>query len=393
MIYGGQLYLEIGALFKPNHRHPLALVFMDSEVGDASTMSSTITNMVLWMFVPAAVTNFLLKQYYYFKYAKNSPSIPKPNSSKHKNNYKICYTLVIGIYFLYSLGQSLYSLEESYYSKIGVNRGCSKSEFKKKSRQLMLIHHPDKFSGNTNTYHRLKKMSEALENPNLCNIYEKFGESGIDHVLQVSSKKNYANNGEIRKDYIFATIIEWTTFYIGSAAVLFLLSFTKKSDSGRYWRFVSLMALAAYESYLYFNDFTTLESIHSTTRFDLKYPLTLMSFLLSRFTIYQRIQILRQFFVYSGLAMSQLGPLWFPLKPNLFKDKKLLIQEIENIQKGPASEIFEESKYIFNTAFEPFEDNEEMKSLLKRKMGQVIVDLKVLETMTAEILGESKKAR
>ena len=81
------------------------------------------------------------------------------------------------------------------------------------------------------------------------------------------------------------------------------------------------------------------------------------------------------------------------MKPNLFKDKKLLIQEIENIQKGPASEIFEESKYIFNTAFEPFEDNEEMKSLLKRKMGQVIVDLKVLETMTAEISGESKKAR
>lgn len=366
---------------------------MDSEVGGSSTMSSTITNIVLWMFVPAAITNFLLKQYYSFKYAKNSPSIPKPNSPKHKKNYKICYTLVIGLYFLYSLGQSIYSLEESYYSKLGVRRGCSKNEFKKKSRQLMLIHHPDKSSGNTNTYHELKKMAEALENPNLCNIYEKFGESGINNVLQVSSKKNYANNNEIRKDYIFATMIEWTAFYIGSIAVLLLLGFTQKSDSGRYWRFISLLALAAYETHLYFNDFTSLESIHSTSQFNLWQPFTIITFLSSRFTLHQKIQILRQLFVYSGLAMSQLGPLWFPVKPNLFNDKKALIQEIENIQKGPASEIFEESKYIFSTAFEPFENNEEMRTLLKRQMGQVIVDLKVLETMTAEAPNESRKNR
>lgn len=366
---------------------------MDSDVGGGSTLPSTITNIVLWMFVPAAITNFLLKQYYYFKYAKNSPSIPKPNSPKHKNNYKICYTLVIAIYFIYSLCQSIYALEESYYSKIGIHRGCSKNEFKKKSRQLMLIHHPDKSSGNTDKYHELKKMAEALENPNLCNIYEKFGESGIVSVLQGSSKKNFVNDGEIRKDYIFATMFEWITFYIGSFAVLFLLNFTQKSDSGKYWRFISLLVLAAYESYLYFNDLTTLESIYSTSRFNFKQPFSLVSFLLSRFTLYQRIHILRQLFVYSGLAMSQLGPLWFPLKPNLFNDKKALIQEIENIQKIAVSEIFEESKYIFNTAFEPFEDNEAMKSLLKRQMGQVIVDLKVLETMTAEISSESKKTR
>jgi hypothetical protein len=287
----------------------------------------------------------------------------------------------------------MYSLEESYYSKIGINRGCSKNEFKKKSRQLMLIHHPDKSSGNSNKYHELKKMAEALENPNLCNVYEKFGDSGVNSVLQVSSKKKYANNGEIRKDYIFATMMEWVTFYIGSATVLFFLSFMQKSDSGRYWRFVSLLTLAAYEFHLYFNDFTTLESVYLSSRFNLKQPLKLFSFLLTRFTLYQRIQILRKLFVYSGLAMSQLGPLWFPLKPNLSTDKKALIQEIENIQKRTVSEIFEESKYIFNTAFEPFEDNEEMKSLLKRQMGQIIVDLKVLETMTAESSSESKKTK
>ena len=91
--------------------------------------------------------------------------------------------------------------------------------------------------------------------------------------------------------------------------------------------------------------------------------------------------------------MSQLGPLWLPAKPNLFNDKKALIQEIENIQKEHISEIFEESKYIFNTSFEPFENNEEMKTLLKRQMGQIIVDLKILETMTAEATNENRKNR
>ena len=366
---------------------------MDSN-GIGSSMPSTITNLVLWMFVPAAITNFLLKQYYSFRYAKNSPSIPKPNSLKHKKNYKICYTIVIGIYFLYCLGQSIYSLEESYYSKIGLKRGCSKLEFKKKSRQLMLLHHPDKSSSaNTNQYHDLKKMAEVLENPNLCNVYEKFGNSGVEAVFQISSKKNFANSYEIRKEYIHATLFEWVTFYVGSALVLLFLTFTQKSDSGRYWRFISLLCLGAYESFLYLNDFTTLDSIFSDSQLNFNRPISIFSFILSGIPIYQRIQILRQIFVYSGLAMSQLGPLWFPAKTDLFNDKKALIQEIENIQNRLMPEIYEESKFVFSSAFEPFEDNEEMRTLLKRQMGQVVVDLKILEEMTAETSSETKKNR
>lgn len=367
---------------------------MDSNAKDgASSMSSTITNIVLWMFVPATLTNFLLKQYYSFKYAKNSPSIPKPNSIKHKRNYKICYTLVIGIYFLYCISQSIYSLETSYYSKIGLKRGCTKSVFKRKSRQLMLQHHPDKSSGNTNLYHELKQMSEVLENPNLCNIYEKFGASGVEIAQQFTSKKNFANSNEVRKEYIHATLFEWVTFYIGSIVVLLLTSFTRKSSSGKYWRFISLICLGAYESFIYLNDFTCLDSIADSSQFKIWQPLTWISFLLSSVPIYQRIQILRQLFVYSGLAVSQLGPLWFPSETDLFNDKKALIEEFEAIKNGPLSAINDEAKFVFSSAFEHFEDNEEMKTLLKRQMGQIVVDLKVLETMTAESSSESRKTR
>lgn len=356
-------------------------------------MSSTVTNMILWMFVPGAISNFLLKQYYSFKYAKNSPSIPKPNSLKHKRNYKICYSIVIGIYFLYCICQTFYSLEESYYSKIDLKRGCSKSEFKRKSRQLMMLHHPDKSTGNTTKYHELKKISEVLENPNLCNIYEKFGESGINAVQQASAKKNFVNDQEIRKHYIYSTLFEWITFYIGSSTVLLLTSFTQKSGSGRYWKFVSLIALGAYESYLYFNDFTTLDSIFEESQLKISNPFTIGSFLFSRLTIFQKVQIIRQLFMYSGFAMSQLGLLWFPAAPDLFSDKKTLIQEIENIQNSQIRELLEESKFVFSSAFEPFEDNEEMKALLKRQMGQVIVDLNVLESMAADSTTGTKKSR
>ncbi len=236
-------------------------------------------------------------------------------------------------------------------------------------------------------------MSEVLENPNLCNVYEKFGNSGVNTVQQFTSKKNFANVHEVRKEYIQATLFDWITFYIGSISVLLLTSFTQKSGSGRYWRFVSLICLGSYETYLYLNDFTSLDSISENSQFEILKPLTWISLLLSSVPIYQRIQIMRQLFVYSGLALSQLGPLWFPSKPDLFSDKKALIQEIENLQKGFVSEVHEESKFVFSSAFESFENNDEMKTLLKRQMGQIVVDLKVLETMTAETSADTKKNR
>ena len=365
---------------------------MDSKEA-GSSISSAITNMVLWMYVPGFVTSFLLKQYYSFKYAKNSPSIPKPNSLKHKRNYKLCYTLVIGIYFMYSIGQTIYSLEETYYSKIGIYRGCPRSDFKRKTRQLLLIYHPDKSSpGNTDQYHELKRMADVIENPNLCNIYDKFGESGVKTVLQASSKKNFASAEEVRKEYIYATFLEWITFYAGTVAMLLFVSIYRNSDSG-YWKFVSLLILASYETFLYFVDFTTLETLSIEGKFNFKNPSTWISFILSRVPFFQRLIILRQISVNFGLAFSQLGPFWFASKADLFNDKKALLQEIENIQKISASDIFEESKYVFNSAFEPFETNEDMKSLLKRQMGQIVVDLKVLETMTAETSAESRKTR
>ena len=84
-------------------------------------------------------------------------------------------------------------------------------------------------------------------------------------------------------------MIEWTTFYIGSIAVLLLLGFTQKSDSGRYWRFISLLALAALKHTFYFNDFTSLESIHSTSQFNLWQPFTIISF------YYQDLLFIKEF--------------------------------------------------------------------------------------------------
>lgn len=364
---------------------------MDSNEGPSS-VGSTVINSILWMILPSAITNFLLNQYYKFKYSKNSPKIPKPNSSKHKKNYKICYTLVIGLYFSYCLGQAFYSLEESYYSKMGLRRGCSRAEFKKNSRKLLLMYHPDKSPGNSKQYQELKKMAETLENPNLCNVYEKFGDSGIKLVSQYASKKNYVNDQEIRRDYIFATLFEWVSFYIGSVAVIFLLSFTQKSGSGKYWKFISLICLASYETYMYFNNFSTMDSIHAASMFSWTRPWSLINYFLTQLPLYQKIKILRQLFVYSGLAMSQLGPLWFPERPELFSDKKALLQELQNLQNGVISELFDESKYVFNSAFEIFESNEEMKKLLKRQMGQVVVDLKYMEAMAQEDLIGIKKS-
>ncbi len=292
--------------------------------------------------------------------------------------------MVIGAYFLYCVAQSIYSLEPSYYSSIGVSRSRVRVDLKKRSRQLLLTYHPDKAgSGKSdmNRYLELKSMIDVIDNENTCNIYEKFGNSGIEAIRQTSQKKNYANPHEIRKDYIFATMIEWLMFYGGLLFTLLVLGITSKNQAGQYWRFVGLLLLAAYETYLYFVDFTTLDSIGKESSFAWSRPFSVITFLLSYVPVYQRIKVLRQIYIYSGFAVSQLGSLWFPVSEDLSKDRKALLKELQKIQTLSSKELMQESTFAFNEAFEPFKENEEMKSLLKREMGQLALDLSIIESM------------
>ena len=282
------------------------------------------------------------------------------------------------------MAQSIYSLEPSYYSSIGVSRSRVRLDLKKRSRQLLLTYHPDKAGngkGDMNRYLELKSMIDAIDNENTCNVYEKFGKSGIEAIAQTSQKKNYANPHETRKDYIFATMIDWVMFYGGLLFTLLVLGITSKNQAGQYWRFVGLLLLGAYESYLYFVDFTTLDTIGKESEFSWTQPWTWITFLLSFVPIYQRIKVLRQIYIYSGFALSQLGSLWFPVQQDLSKDRKALLKELERVQLLASKELMQETTFAFNEAFEPFKENEEMRSLLKREMGQVALDLRVLESM------------
>lgn len=362
----------------------------------STTVSSTITNMILWMILPSAITNFLLKRYYSFKYARNSPNLPKPNSPKFKRHYKICYTFVIGMYFLYCIAQSIYSLEPSYYSKIGIVRSKVRTDLKRRGRQLLLMYHPDKSTngqGDMNKYIELKSMVDVIENENTCNVYEKFGHSGIETIRQASQKKNFANSHEIHKDNIYNTMFDWIMFYSGVFFTLLVLGVTSKNQSGQFWRFLGLLLLASYESYLYFVDFTTVETISQESAFSWTRPWTLVSLLLSFVPIYQRVKILRQIYIYSGFAISQLGPIWSPAVNDISKDRKALVKELEGIHKLTSSEMMQESSFVFNSAFGPFKENEEMRSLLKKQMGQVAVDLRVLESMKEADLNEIRKKK
>lgn len=366
---------------------------MDATEATASA-SSAITNMLLWMVVPSTVTNFLLKCYYYVKYAKNSPSRPKPQSPRHKRHYRNCYSLIVALYLLYCMGDTVYSMERSYYSKIGVKRHRSHEDLRRRTRQLLLMYHPDKSSsGHMDKYLELKGMSEVIENPNLCNIYEKFGESGVKTVSQASSKKNFLNAEEVRRDYIYSTLIEWVAFYASMLVMALCFSFTSKTESGRYWQLTGMLLLAAYESYLYLVDFTSLESIQRETEFVMLQPQTWYPYLLSGIPLFQRIRFVRKLLTYTGFAMSQCGPLWFPSQPDLFTDKKALQQEVEAIGKLATAQLQQEALFVFKTSSDAFADNPEMRSLLKRQMGQVAMDLRVLETMSNADGAESRKNR
>jgi len=59
----------------------------------------------MWAFLPKMATNFLQARYYEWKYAPNSPSRPKPGSTKYKKDYKKFHIFVIVVYLIYNFYQ------------------------------------------------------------------------------------------------------------------------------------------------------------------------------------------------------------------------------------------------------------------------------------------------
>ncbi|MCP3921541.1 MAG: J domain-containing protein [Desulfobacterales bacterium] len=73
-------------------------------------------------------------------------------------------------------------MSEDYYKILGLEKGASDSEIKKKYRKLAMKYHPDKTKGNKSLEEKFKKISEAyavLSDPEKRKEYDTYGSTGF----------------------------------------------------------------------------------------------------------------------------------------------------------------------------------------------------------------------
>jgi DnaJ-related protein SCJ1 len=103
-----------------------------------------------------------------------------------------------------------------YYQVLGINEDASNDEIKKAFRKLSREYHPDKNQGNKEAhdkYLELTKAHEVLSNKKLRQIYDMFGEDGLNdnNIMNRRQGPNYRFELEVDLEDVYKGILKETT--------------------------------------------------------------------------------------------------------------------------------------------------------------------------------------
>lgn len=325
---------------------------------------SPYTGLAFWLFVPSMITDFLLARYYGFRYG-SSRSRPQQNTSKYTKDRNRIYIFVVTLYLLYSFVNTIQSLPPNHYSVFDLSPSADSRELRSAHRKLSLIYHPDKNPGDEvaqNKFIQIRKTYEVLSDTLKRSVYDTLG---LETIKNCNRCLNYS-------DYLSSYITNsFAPFYIFSGLVLVLLQFLEVGQFGRYWRFTTFVGMGVLELFLivrpndsstFISQFLNLVSPHLTTT--------------------ERITLLHQNFAIIFIALSQIGPLLFPVKKVKLEP---LVAQAEAFTKLLGSLSANE----LNRVFEPFKHEEGLKNEIKKRMEkqlleeQLVNDKEYLEAVTS----------
>lgn len=70
---------------------------------------------------------------------------------------------------------------EKYYKRLCIDKNANSSDIKKAYRKLAVQLHPDKPTGNEEKFKEISEAYEVLSNPEKKDLYDKYGEEGLDN--------------------------------------------------------------------------------------------------------------------------------------------------------------------------------------------------------------------
>ncbi|RHZ75386.1 hypothetical protein Glove_214g36 [Diversispora epigaea] len=295
-----------------------------------------LINFLGWTFFPHLATNLIQKIYYKIFY----PAGVKPQQQKYEIHRRRIYIFIVLIYLLYTIADVITSRSSNYYDVLKVDRDFTTKEIKTNLRKLQLAFHPDKNKGQEGAqFIEIRVAYDTLTDPVKRFAYDRFG----------PQIKEWNDCSTIR-DYIAQSWITFAGFYIGTGILLFILYILGKGKFGRFWRFLIFFSMACTEASMILNPEQS----------------GIISFMFSRWIIFEQISILRQSFVATFIAISQVGPMLFPDETNI----RHTLQNLEVLSSYAA----EESKNQLKSSFQPFQGNSIAQELVKEKMKELYID-------------------
>ncbi|TGJ82095.1 hypothetical protein E0Z10_g6657 [Xylaria hypoxylon] len=371
-------------------------------------MSNKMLSLLGWMFLPNVgvspfvspfvsppsqllVTGWVQSIYYGLAIRAGDPR-PPPNSARWQLHRRRIHTLVITLYLLFIIYEADWELRRSgsFYSSLGVPFGASERDIKSRFRRLAALHHPDKISRSSpgassgdgssagDFFIHLKTASDVLTEPAQRFAYERFGPdiTGWRHCVTL-------------RDYVWRGLRTQVFQHYGlGAAGLFALGWLGYFEFGRYWRWMTLLILCAFEA-------------HTVTR--PRFPFfveTLVNPFLVRFTShvpylpFQVIALARHVAIAIAIALSQLGPvLQAGRNQEAAASEKALQLNLQRLETT-ASLMDADTTRLMELEMAPFAGDPEVIKNMRSKLKEWLVQNTIrADPMVRDALGRSLQKR
>ncbi|KAI0114503.1 membrane associated DnaJ chaperone-like protein [Nemania sp. FL0031] len=349
-------------------------------------MSNNALSLLGWMFLPNLVTNWTQTLYYKLTIRAGDPS-PPPNSPRWQQHRRRIHTLVITLYLLYTIYEADWELQRgggNFYQSLGVPFHATERDIKSRFRRLAALHHPDKVApGSSSTssddfFIHLKTASDVLTDPAQRFAYERFGPdiTGWRHCVTL-------------RDYVWRGLQTQVIPHYGLAAAgLYGLGLLGYLEFGRYWRWVTLLILCAFEA-------------HTVMR--PRFPVfvdALVNPLLLRFTShapylpFQVVALARRVAIAIYIAFGQLGPV---LQAGRAREaaagEKALRQNLERLEHT-AKFIDADATRLMELEMAPFAGDPEIVNDMRSKLREWLVQNTIrADPMVRDALSRSLQRR
>lgn len=276
-----------------------------------------------WSFLPNFGTQIVQSLYYKITITAGQPH-PQPGTPQHARDYRRIRVLVLCLYLLYTLTQSLYDIKLAgdFYTLLSLSPStATDKEIRTRVRRLAARYHPDKISSDDQIgqkiYLQLRLASETLTNPSHRYAYTHFGPSILTHLPKPedSSTSQPFNPKQLSLETAHLVILalkqKIPSYLLSLLFVVVLNTFLLPSrQGGKYWRYLILAASFALETYLITHDTPTLPLVLSTPLHYIQDYTSLSSLLPPHLLPFQLLNLTSSLALSLNIFISQISALY-----------------------------------------------------------------------------------